>query len=658
MCGIAGIITYGSPLHHGSPIVNNPHGFLHDHDLLSILDGGIAHRGPDGDGRFSQSAIDATGQQVSITFLHRRLSILDHAGGHQPMTDQVEGVENTSIAVVFNGCIYNHRELRALLVQAGAQFKTDHSDTEVIVQGWRIWGRELLHRLEGMFALAIWDQRTGEVVLARDPAGEKPLYFLRGNGLVAFASALAPLLALHDRLPQQLKPVKTKPNLSGWLMWGFGSVSDLCEAEELAPNTAWSNQHGHTVIKPQVAFQPHVRHESLSILQVQQLLESSVAARIDSDVPLGAFLSGGVDSSLVCLLAHRIVPGLETFCVSMPSGPTSSARIKQAGNDESLFAQHAANIIGSKHHTLPCEPAPAADLIHLITQIGLPLGDSSLLPTYWVSKAARAHIKVALSGDGADELFLGYDRHFAQEYLARYGRAMAAIPKAVIDSAFSHHKYSRLRRLIAASKGHGYPQIAAIFDHLQLNDLIGPAAWDLTTPIIEAWKEQGCMEGPDWDFYNYLPADLLRKVDTASMAVALEVRAPFLDSALVEACLHAKREALAPNGERKGLLRAVAAQFFPRELVDRPKQGFSIPLAEWFRSDYGGLATLFNDAVFARDAFPAELLGFELSQPMIRKLFDLHRSGTQDHAQRLYMLLVLAVWCRWRSGLRSGLLET
>lgn len=654
MCGIAGIITYGSPHQrdalHGARV-------LHSQNFLNMLDSGIAHRGPDGQGRFSQSTTDSTGQHVSISFQHRRLSILDHAGGHQPMTDQLQGVENSTIALVFNGCIYNHRALRAQLVQEGAQFRTDHSDTEVIVQGWRIWGRDLLPRLEGMFALAIWDQRTGEVVLARDPAGEKPLYILRGNGFVAFASTLSPLLALHDQLPEQLKPVKAKPNLAGWLMWGFGSVSDLCEAEELAPNTAWSNQHGHWTIKPQVAFQPHSRQASLSISEVQQLLEASVAARIESDVPLGAFLSGGVDSSLVSLLAHRIVPGLETFCVSMPSDFTSSPRTKHAGNDESIFAQHAAKIIGSKHHTLPCEATPAADLIHLITQTGLPLGDSSLLPTYWVSKAARAHIKVALSGDGADELFLGYDRHFAQDYLARYGRAMAAIPKAVIDSAFSHPKYSRLRRLIAASKGHGYPQIAAIFDHLQLKDLIGPASWDLTAPILETWKQVGCMDAPDWDFYNYLPGDLLRKVDTASMAVALEVRAPFLDSALMQACLHAKLEVLAPNQERKGLLRAVAAQFFPRELVDRPKQGFSIPLAEWFRSDYGGLATLFNDAVFASDAFPAERLGFEISQPAIRKLFDLHRAGTQDHAQRLYMLMVLAVWCRWRSGLRNGITQ-
>ncbi|MCX5690200.1 MAG: asparagine synthase C-terminal domain-containing protein, partial [Planctomycetota bacterium] len=342
----------------------------------------------------------------------------------------------------------------------------------------------------------------------------------------------------------------------------------------------------------------------------------------------------------VTAFAREVRPDLQTFCVAMPDPAC----------DESNWANLAAAAIGTVHETLPCSADAAADLVHLIEQLGLPFGDSSLLPTYWVSKAAAEHVKVALSGDGGDELFRGYRRHVAASHLRSAGSHLA--PIAAMCSGL-HGRMGTLGRFLGAASGIGYPQISALFQPSELACLVGEgAAATCFEGAGAAWEAKGIADAPWWDYACYLPGDLLRKVDTASMAVALEVRSPLLDSILTRACLAASEGELMPFGARKGLLLAVARTMLPRELIDRPKQGFSIPLAAWLRTNFGGLRDLMTHTLTQPDPFPQNVLGIEIDRRFVGKLVHEHLHLGRDHSQKLYMLLSLALWCRWVASRR------
>jgi len=637
MCGIAGILTSSPAIGRHEPLRA---------DWIDILDNGIKHRGPDGRGRFTQWTATKELNRVHVALIHRRLSILDDSGGAQPMVHELntdDAERPGTVAVVFNGCIYNHRDLRRELLAKGARFTSDHSDTEVLIHGWREWGSQLFERLEGMYAVAIWDENDANLTLARDPAGEKPLYLLRLGNLLAFASSAAALIALAARNDLGL-PHPDPMAVGQWLAWGFANTAGLCGIKELPPNSVWDWRHEWThpakSFLDSEHFEPR-RDRPLTLVHAESLLEQAVASRLDADVPLGAFLSGGTDSSLISLFARRAHGSLNTFCVAMPGDSDTS------GADESALAAQAAAIIGSNHTTLTYASDPAQDLLHLIPQMGLPFGDSSLLPTYWVSKAARQHVKVALSGDGGDELFCGYQRQVAAAHLTRYRAFLRAAPYQLLEGSLRGKLLAKVERLLAAAKGIGYPEIAAIFHHIQLQELIGPQAQAVFAKALDSWEHTLSYTAPEWDFFNYLPGDLLRKVDTASMSVPLEVRAPFLDSRLIEACLRAPLSDLMPGNSRKGLLRAIARRHFPAALIDRPKQGFSIPLAAWFRNDYGGLRRLLLDSVLSTEAFPENLLGIAINRRFIEKMIDEHMRCRRDHSQRLYILMVLAIWVRW-----------
>jgi len=672
---------------------------------LDLLDESIRHRGPDGEGRFRDRAVRADGSVVDVALVHRRLSIIDPAGGEQPMVSQGgrPGHGEGPVAVVFNGCLYNHRDLRARLERAGHAFQTDHSDTEVLIHGWREWGTSLPQHLEGMFAFALWDRAKHQLFIARDFYGEKPLYTLDGRVFVfepeyeatrlitcakpgepmpgpiprpyfAFASTNAAIeriqsaAALCRHGPDRARdPADAAADLQPWFTHGYASKPPGELGVELAP-ASWEllgnercGPSGEFVVDgaegefsgrfapsalgptPVQTFggrtppQPGTLTPSI----VENLLRQAVGRRIEADVPLGCFLSGGVDSSLVALFAHQAAGPLQTFCVRMPD----------PRYDESAIAEHVAGLIGTCHTTLECDADPANDLVMLIEQLGLPFGDSSLLPAYWVSRAARRHVKVALTGDGGDELFAGYERYMAHGVLRRWGWLLSLIPSDPLPARDPKSRWSKLARLARAARGGGAEDLALIFDPLQVEKLFGqtgsgngPRHW--SGPEAALGNAMGLLHGSFSSLLSagleYLSGDLLRKMDTASMSVALETRAPFLDSHLTAAVHAANPADLIPHGRRKGLLRQVARGHFPATTVDRPKMGFAIPVGDWFRTDYGGMKTLLMDHLGSSDPWPDLTPGID--RAYVRRLVDEHMSAARDHSQRLYALLVLSIW--------------
>lgn len=691
MCGIAGVIRIHESGEAPHPLEAIPEAWL------DVLDEGIKHRGPDGQGRFRDRATRPDGTIVDVAFVHRRLSILDHAGGHQPMVHDGERLrpdltyqpgeepklahelcpDKPLVAVVFNGCIYNQHELRTELTQQGARFETDHSDTEVLVHGWRAWGGNnhlklpLAAKLEGMFALAVWCRASSGTYIARDAVGEKQLYFSSKHPIkyyhdndprvgydLCFSSNLLPVDAIAAQLRPMGRLVKRQAQALNWLRCGFDDSTLSKHARSLAPSHASldlridPHRYGRNRFTYQEAqAEPANRGSgSLGSVHLNDMLIDCIRGRLESDAPLGVFLSGGVDSGLIAAIAKQELPDLKTFTVRMPDPRF----------DESEAAAETAKAIGTNHTTLDCDPNPAADLVHLIEQLALPFGDSSLLPTYWLCKAAREHVKVALSGDGGDELFGGYRRHTIAPTLNRWHKLLRHIPHHFLDRRTPGSRGEYLSRLAIAAKCGGYSELLAIFQTPDLRRLIPSIGGEV--PGNDTFER---IDDPlRHDFQHYLPDDLLRKTDTASMAIALEVRAPFLARELVEAALRTPLDVLMPNNERKGLLKQVARKYLPDSIVDRPKQGFAIPIGQWFRDDYGGLRQLLYDHLESADPFPGlASAGVDINMGFVRQMLREHDAAGErsinpwhgrDHSQRLYMLLVLSIWAKWLDGLRPA----
>jgi len=708
MCGIGGIVKVTPAGDAAKAALGLPGGGREaiPEAWLDILDESIRHRGPDGQGRFRDRVVRADGSVVDVALVHRRLAIIDPATGQQPMVSvrggaglragrdvlparaammpllfhgkpdapvvyagmrEVEthgrdahSLENAFgqdahatggadlVAVVFNGCIYNHRELRKELLAAGHEFVSDHSDTEVLLHGWRAWGEGLFDRLDGMYALAIWDAGMGELILSRDSFGEKPLLFARGldqSGAMAltFASVATPMakMSMHKAIAPEHQ--RCDRGLEEWLRFGHAATPPgefLCTVGAGRTYVERGSDYRHEPHGPvfSEAGRP-ARTTPMAPVDAESLLVASIRDRLEADVPLGCFLSGGIDSSLVAFLARRELGGLRSFCVRMPD----------PRDDESEIASEVARIAGTTHSTLDCRANPAADLQMLIRQVGVPLGDSSLLPTYWVSGAARAHVAVALAGDGGDEMFLGYERYRAAALIARHRGLLAAldVPLRRLPVRGTRSLLARGARLAAAANGLGYTDLASVFPSRELRQLLSRPP----QPGYHDGRWTGLSEAVLWDVQFYLPNDLMRKVDTASMAVALEVRSPFLAPTLAKSCLSATPESLMPRGRRKGLLRQVARKYFPAAIVYRPKQGFAIPIGEWFRSDYGGMKQLLMDHLESAEPWGPARLGIDLNMKFVRQMLDEHMNERRDHSQRLYMLLVLSIWAKWMGKL-------
>jgi asparagine synthase (glutamine-hydrolysing) len=591
----------------------------------------MMHRGPDdagewwsGDGR--------------VGLAHRRLSILDLTpAGHQPMRDEQRG-----LAIVFNGEIYNFRELRAELEKYGYGFRSS-SDTEVLLAAYDAWGTDCLSRLNGMFAFALYDARRQTVFLARDRAGEKPLFYHLAHGTLHFASELKALFA-DLSLPRRIDP----ESLDCYLAIGYvpGDRCILKGYKKLPPAHAllFNLHSGTTKVWPYwqlpdlspVAFNRQV--DEIDLLdELESLMEDAVSLQLVADVPVGVLLSGGIDSSLITAMAVRASTNVKTFTIGLPG---------HGSLDETEHARLIARHFGTEHTELIVHSTSAFLIPRLARQFDEPMVDSSMIPTFLVSQLVRQHCTVALGGDGGDELFGGYGHHsrllWMQQHLALVPRPLRAMVATAAERWLPVGLKGRnwLQGLSADLK-HGLPFIANYFDASTRRQLMsnqggwGLAAEQIRSDLVPTHADL-LQRATRMDFQNYLAEDILVKVDRVSMLNSLEIRAPLLDYRLIEFAFSKVPSHLkATQQEKKILLKRLTTRLLPPEFDRQRKQGFSIPLAEWLRA--GPFRELFHQVLLDEQCLfdRNTVLGLLKSQ-------DLGRSN----GERLFALVLFELWRR------------
>jgi asparagine synthase (glutamine-hydrolysing) len=582
----------------------------------------LSHRGPDDSGIWLSA-------HERVVLAHRRLAIVDLSpSGAQPMQDA-----SGTLHITFNGEIYNHGDLRLRLTAAGYTFRST-SDTEVILAAYRHWGEACLAQLNGMFAFAIHDAATRTVFLARDRAGEKPLFYRCDNGTLEFASELKALLAGCDA-PRQVDPVA----LDCYLAFGYvpGELCMVRGVKKLPPAHAMVFTIETGALRTWRYWSApdymEVSDDEALLEELDSLLEDSVRRQLVADVPVGILLSGGVDSSLTTAMAARNATRIKTFTVSFPG---------YAGYDESEHARLIADHFGTEHTELQAHPSSVDLLPTLARQFDEPMADSSMIPTYLVSKLVREHCKVALGGDGGDELFGGYIHHNRLLWLQERGsripwalrrgaaRAASCLPAGV--------KGRNWLQAWGANLDTELPLVATFFSPRERRRLVHESfsqdsAIGRSAEVIRAGRVPHGRELLDratrMDFENYLPEDILVKVDRASMLASLEVRAPWLDHRLIEFAfgkVPARLKATAVS--RKILPKRLADKILPPTFDTRRKQGFSIPLARWLRGqEWGGffreVLTQAPDSLFDRKYAHTLLRGQQQGRSNNERLFSL-----------------------------------
>lgn len=599
----------------------------------------LRHRGPDDEGIW-------TDRRAGLA--HARLSIIDLSpAGHQPMASADE-----TVWITYNGEIYNFAEIRGELQAGGYRFRS-RSDTEVIVNGWHAWGPKVFSRLRGMFALAIWDRRSQQLILARDRLGKKPLYYTATGATFLFGSEIKALLAWPG-VPR----IADLSAIDRYLTLGyvpapdtaFAGVRKLPAAHYLVIKTHVDG----SIAEPELirywrlpeprAVRLHRRTSDLQDELVAQL-EEAVRLRLISDVPLGAFLSGGIDSSAVVAMMARAGCGrVKTFSIGF------SAK----GYDETRYARMVAQRYATDHEEFVVNPDAVAILPRLVWHYGEPFADPSAVPTYYVAELARREVTVALNGDGGDECFLGYSRYKAMRYLSRLDRMpgwsrvkldrlLAVAPRAVQRRLKIH----RIRGVLSAPKerpGRRYAftvvsftdedkqdcYLGAMQDHLQRSTL------DLLEPYFE--EADSLVAGANRaDIHTYLPDDLMVKADVASMAHGLEARSPLLDHVLMEWASGIPDQVKMAHGVTKALFKSAMEPYLPAELLYRRKMGFSCPVDQWFRNELKQLA---YDTLLSRSAQERGLF----RPDYVLRLLDEHCNLARDHHTRLWGLLMLELW--------------
>ena len=567
MCGIAGFIGQGD-----------------QSDLHAMMDA-IQHRGPDGSGVF----IDP----VAPVYLgHRRLSIVDVETGAQPMSN-----EDGRVWVVFNGEIYNHQELRSDLQTKGHIFASDHSDTEVLVHGWEEWGTDLPLKLNGMFSFCIWDQNTSQIFLARDRFGEKPLYWARQKETFYFASELT-AVAAHSTFNNTVN----KQALKKFFAYGYipSPLSMLRDCYKLRPghwllfdvskNTLREECYWRYRIQTDVAF-PSFEEAAE---EVERLLLQSVKRRMMSDVPLGVFLSGGVDSSAVSAAMCKLIPSSEVKSFSIGFNEKSF--------DESEYARTMASFLKTDHHQRILDMEAVPELLKdVLTKLDEPMGDGSLLPTYLLCSFASEKVTVALSGDAGDEIFAGYDPFRALKPARIYEALMPSIghkfTKSLVDLFPKSQKNMsldfKLRRVLSGLDYRAElwnPVWMAPLSLSEIKDLFHEPCdlEDLYAEALGLWRETEDKNHIDktQEFFTniYLPDNILTKVDRAAMMNGLEARSIFLDNDLVDFARSLPAEYKFDGHTTKKVLKRALSRMVPQEILDRPKKGFGIPMLRWLEA--------------------------------------------------------------------------
>ncbi|WP_333572239.1 XrtA/PEP-CTERM system amidotransferase [Sphingomonas sp.] len=621
MCGIAGLFYPGLP----KPI---------DPARIVAMSDAQAHRGPDGSGVWCVAGVGLG---------HRRLAIIDLAGGVQPMA-----LPDQSLAVTFNGEIYNFREVRAELAALGARFVTD-SDTEVLLHGWRAWGPDLLARLNGMFAFALYDAATQSLFLARDRFGVKPLHYAElADGAVAFASELKGLLA-HPLLRRAADFHAVEDYL------GLGYVPDdaciVAGVRKLPAGHFLLLQRGRPVPQPvrwwDIDFTARATGSTRDLkAELIERMRTAVRSRMIADVPLGAFLSGGVDSSaVVALMAEGSKAAVKTCTIGFD----------EAGLDETAHAAKVAERFATSHRTRRVGAEDYGLIDALVAAFDEPFADASALPTYRVCQLARESVTVALSGDGADEALAGYRRHrfFAAEERVRgllspalrariFGRLGALYPKA--DWAPRPFRAKTTLLALAEDGAEGYAKAVGVTTPALRDQLYSDAAraaldgYRAEARYVATIRDAPARDAIDRaqyaDIRHWLPGDILTKVDRTSMAVGLEAREPLLDHRLVEFEASLPPALRIRGGQGKWLMKKALEPWLPREILYRPKMGFVTPISAWFRHALADEA-----AALARSPLLLQSGWFE--PRTIARLAEEHRGGRAEHGRTLWQLVML-----------------
>ena len=613
MCGIAGIVRWD-----GEPVLEGE---------IRAMCQMMVHRGPDEEGVY-------LGRNVALGM--RRLSIIDLDTGQQPVSN-----EDGSVWVVFNGEIYNYRELRQQLMQRGHTLRTS-GDTETIVHLYEDFGPRCVDHLRGMFSFAIWDTRRRQLLLARDRLGIKPLYYIETPEGIAFASELKPIL----RLPEVERRLNWQAVNHLFTFMATPSAQSIVEGvRKLEPAriaTVTADQGVHIERYWDVTFDPDEEaSESELVERLRELLVDAVRLYQVSDVPVGAFLSGGIDSSAVVATMARMNPRrIKTFSIGFV----------EEEYDELCHARQVADAFGTEHYELVLRPDVVEIAEDLAWYLDEPFGDTSAIPTYMVSKLAAEHVTVVLSGDGGDELFAGYDKYVVEQAEQRYDRIPSPIRKMMGTAGRVMPEGMRGRRFlrhIALDGPRRYLDASMLFRRDELRKLFRPQAFEQISEhdpcadslsYLDRNRTDAISALQYCDLNTYLPLDILTKVDRMTMAHSIEARPPLLDHPLVEFAATIPLRFRLREGTTKYLFKQAMRGILPDNIIDRPKHGFAVPLARWFRGELGEFARdlLLSESCRARGVFESDY---------VERLIRLHEGG-RDIDLQLWTLVSFELWCR------------
>ena len=611
--------------------------------LVDIMTDRIAHRGPDAAGTWSHED-----DRVAVQLGHRRLSIIDlSSAANQPLTKH-------GLTLIYNGELYNYRELRAELMTRGARFCTS-SDTEVVLEAWRAWGAGALPRFRGMFAFALLDEGTGELTLARDPFGIKPLYYLvRGDGLI-FASELKAMLAAVG------SELRIEPGAMVASMLYYWVPEQRCAVDDVQklPGGSWARVRPDGSVSVQHYWRiadVALEAEAAPAADLGAVIEESVAAHLVADVPVSSFLSGGLDSSIVTVLAHQAASGVDAYTITFRP---EDQRL-EAMPDDAVYARKVAARFGIDLHEIEISPDIVNLLPRMVNVLDEPIGDAAAINTLLMCEAARERgVKVILSGMGADELFGGYRKHLACVLAGKYHRlpavgragARAVVDRFPVSAAGRGLRYARwAKRFLTFADLPEEPRFRrsyTLYDPDELAALVSPDLAGYVDQVVEQHADvyndnslrdevnRMCLA----DTRLFMPGLNLSYTDRASMAASVEVRVPFVDPVVARAAFSIPGNAKIRRRQGKVALKRAAESWLPHEIVHRPKASFSAPIRAWVRSD---LRELINDVLVGGEIVQSGMI----RRDAVQRLIHDEQAGREDRSRQIWQLLTMELWYR------------